>query len=99
MKAGLVQGRAVAVKVFIKENPITATKVVSNRSFKDIFVPTYNTEIYCGYQNGMKKHQQGSGTNTMPTLVHMPEYTNKIEKIHDGKIHINQLANLTWPLS
>jgi len=35
---------------------------------------------YCGYQNGMKKDQQGSGTNTMPSLVHMPENTNKVEK-------------------
>jgi len=28
----------------------------------------------------MKKDQQGSGTNTMPSLVYMPENTNKVEK-------------------
>jgi len=29
----------------------------------------------------MKKDQQGPGTNTMPSLVHMPDYTSKIGKI------------------
>ena len=28
----------------------------------------------------MKKDQQGSGTNTMPSLVYIPENTNKVEK-------------------
>jgi hypothetical protein len=45
MKGRLVQGRTVAVKFFVKTNPITTKQVVSNSNFADVFVPTHNTLI------------------------------------------------------
>jgi hypothetical protein len=79
MKAGLVQGRAVAVKLFIKTNPITATQVVSNSSFTDMFDPTHNTLILWvskWYEERSARVWEQHNAQS----VHMPENTNKVEK-------------------
>jgi hypothetical protein len=79
MKGGLVQGRAVAVNLFIKTYQITATQMVSISSFTDMFVPTHNTLILW-----VSKWYEERSTRVWDQQnaqsVHIPENTNKEEK-------------------